>query len=496
MRRVPLALHAVSRIALLSALIPALAAAQGAPGLAAVYFNESEFAGASVAAPPSDVAFDFLEGSPDPAIEPNSFTARYTGYINPLYSEVYRLWTRSDDGVRLFVDGQLVIDNWTPHAPTVDEASVPLRANVPVPVMLEYFEQTGGALIELGWESLQQGEETIPADRMSSASPFPPGLPIVSITSPDTIATEGTPDTAVATVSRWGDLSQPLSVDLALGGTAEQGLDFTPFSTRVELRANQSSVRITVSRPDNPTYSGRRVVEVSVAASANYTVGAASVAAVTLIDDETPPRDPVYVVTGTVTTGPEIDGEIVVQALDASEAVAAQQVLLDDGTYALAGLEPGTYTARAFLDADGDRVLDVGELEGVGPSEQGRVSVTLPPDALEVHFALGNVPSADAAPLADAAVVTDSSPASDGSSLADAGPEGDGPVTTDAEPAVDMGRWVDDVGVGPADAGDPAPATQSAGGCAQVGAQKVSCWGLYGVTLVSLWLSRRRRSRA
>ena len=490
MRRVPLALSTVSRVALLSALIPALAAAQGAPGLSAAYFNEPEFMGLSVTAPPGDVAFDFLEGSPDPAIEPNSFTARYTGYINPLYTEVYRLWTRSDDGVRLFVDGQLVIDNWTPHAPTVDEASVPLRANVPVPVMLEYFENTGGALIELGWESLQQGEETIPADRMSSASPFPPGLPIVSVTSPDTIATEGTPDSALVTVSRWGDLSQPLSVELALGGTAEQGLDFTPFSTRIELRANQSSARITLSRPDNPSYRGRRVLEVSVAPSPSYTVGVASLAAVTLIDDETPPRDPVFVVTGTLTTGPEVDGEVVVQALDAGGMVAAQQVLLGEGTYALAGLEPGTYTARAFLDANGDRVLDAGELEGVGPGAQTRVSVTLPPDALEVHFALGAVPSADAEPAADA------EPVQDGPAAADVGPEADAAAVADAGPTGDAGSETDVGGTDAADADEPAAAAAAAGGCAQVGRQNVPSWGLYGVTLVSLWLSRRRRSRA
>lgn len=490
MRRVRPSLRTVAAVALLGALTPALAAAQGAPGLAAVYFNESEFAGASVASPPGDVAFDFLEGSPDPAIEPNSFTARYTGYINPLYSEVYRLWTRSDDGVRLFVDGQLVIDNWTNHAPTVDEASVALRANVPMPVMLEYFENSGGALIELGWESLQQGEETIPADRMSSASPFPPGLPIVSATSPDTTATEGTPDSALVTVSRWGDLSQPLSVELALGGTAEQGLDFTPFSTRIELRANQSSARITLSRPDNPSYRGRRVLEISVAPSPSYTVGVASLAAVTLIDDETPPRDPVFVVTGTLTTGPEVDGEIVVQALDAAGTVAAQQVLLGEGTYALAGLEPGTYTARAFLDANGDRVLDADELEGIGPGAQTRVSVTLPPDALEVHFALGPVPSADAEPAADA------EPVLDGSAAADVGPEADAAAMADAGPTVDAGAETDVGGTDAADADAPAPAAAAAGGCAQVGRQNVSSWGLYGVTLVSLWLSRRRRSRA
>ena len=49
-----------------------------------------------------------------------SFAARWTGRVDPPASGTYRLTTVSDDGVRLWLDGKLLIDNWADHAPTED----------------------------------------------------------------------------------------------------------------------------------------------------------------------------------------------------------------------------------------------------------------------------------------------------------------------------------------------------------------------------------------
>lgn len=57
--------------------------------------------------------------------------------------------TRSDDGVRVRVDGALLIDNWTHHAPTRDEAEFTLEASAAVQIEVEHFELDGFALLEL-----------------------------------------------------------------------------------------------------------------------------------------------------------------------------------------------------------------------------------------------------------------------------------------------------------------------------------------------------------
>ncbi len=57
--------------------------------------------------------------------------------------------TRSDDGVRVRVDGVLLIDNWTHHAPTRDEAKFELQEAAAVSIEVEHFELDGFAVLEL-----------------------------------------------------------------------------------------------------------------------------------------------------------------------------------------------------------------------------------------------------------------------------------------------------------------------------------------------------------
>ena len=60
----------------------------------------------------------------------------------------WELIATSDDGVRVFVDGEKVIDNWTWHHPTVDRASVSLDAG-PHHIRVEHFELDGWAELKL-----------------------------------------------------------------------------------------------------------------------------------------------------------------------------------------------------------------------------------------------------------------------------------------------------------------------------------------------------------
>lgn len=376
------------------ALLAGPARAQDAGGLTVTWYDEQEFTAPGPTRIEGPIAWDFGQGSPDPTIGPDSFSGRYTGFIVPRYDDVYTLFVRSDDGTRLFVDGDLVIDNWVGQAPTRTEATLPLAADVPVPVMLEYFEGGGGAVLEFGWVSAQQGEELVPADRMMPGSPFGAGPTTVSLTGTDVRAAEGSPDTAVLTLSRWGALDAPLTVNLRLGGTAEAGLDYVSAPTRVELRAGQSSARITVARPDDQSYRGRRTLTLEVEPDAAYAFGSVTRAEIELSDDETPPRDPVSVIAGTLVAGENAEGDYVVQALDAADAVVAQQVLLGEGAYALSGLEAGDYTVRAFVDADGDRLPGAEERAGLTVSGgEARVAVTLPPDMLALDFLMGDAPA-------------------------------------------------------------------------------------------------------
>ncbi|MGH9754036.1 MAG: PA14 domain-containing protein, partial [Blastocatellia bacterium] len=82
----------------------------------------------------------------------DNFSARWTRTVN-FGSGAYRFTVTADDGVRLYVDGQLKIDKWFPQAATTYTADVTLTAGAHE-VKLEYFETIGDAVARLSWVDL------------------------------------------------------------------------------------------------------------------------------------------------------------------------------------------------------------------------------------------------------------------------------------------------------------------------------------------------------
>lgn len=74
------------------------------------------------------------------------------GQIEVPESGDYILTARTDDGVRVWVDGQPIIDNWRDHAPTDSEAKISLPAGQRADIRIEYFQGGGGATAQLLWK--------------------------------------------------------------------------------------------------------------------------------------------------------------------------------------------------------------------------------------------------------------------------------------------------------------------------------------------------------
>src|SRR5262245_1634890 len=95
------------------------------------------------------------------------FSARWTGFLEPEFSEEYTFYTRSNDGVRLWIDDNPVIDNWTDHSETEDKGAIKLEAGRKHRIKLEYFYAGGSGVIRLFWSSASRKREIAPADRFS-----------------------------------------------------------------------------------------------------------------------------------------------------------------------------------------------------------------------------------------------------------------------------------------------------------------------------------------
>lgn len=136
------------------------------PGLYGEYFDALEFGSPRLTRIDETINFAWGGGSPHPSIGVDTFSVRWTGKVVPAYSETYTFSTLSDDGVRLYVGGQKLIDNWTDHGATENSGTITLQANRQYDLRLEFYENGGAALIRLSWSSPSQPTQIVPKERL------------------------------------------------------------------------------------------------------------------------------------------------------------------------------------------------------------------------------------------------------------------------------------------------------------------------------------------
>ena len=83
----------------------------------------------------------------------DNFSVRWEGQIKIDQNSTYTFYTISDDGVRLFIDDKIIINNWQAQPATENKGEITLQGNKTYPIVIEYFEESGGEAMILGWES-------------------------------------------------------------------------------------------------------------------------------------------------------------------------------------------------------------------------------------------------------------------------------------------------------------------------------------------------------
>ncbi len=140
---------------------------QGAPGLKAEYFDNPDLRGKPVFTRIEPVVnHRWGTRTPDPRLPLNHFSVRWTGKLIPPVSGRYRLRVERDDGIRLYLDGQLLLDRWTnAHGETPEEVTVQLEAGHAYDLRLDYFEGIGVALVRLKWDYVEPLGTLLPGVR-------------------------------------------------------------------------------------------------------------------------------------------------------------------------------------------------------------------------------------------------------------------------------------------------------------------------------------------
>lgn len=133
----------------------------GKPGLQAEYFAAQNLNGARTTRVDAQLNFDWKRGPAWEGGPVDNFSARWTGKLGPAPVEgEYVLETVSDDGIRVFIDGKPLIQQWRPMAAVANRATVRLTKGQVVDLKVEFFEAGNDALVRLGWLLPGQVRET------------------------------------------------------------------------------------------------------------------------------------------------------------------------------------------------------------------------------------------------------------------------------------------------------------------------------------------------
>ncbi len=114
------------------------------------YFNNQTLSGTPASSTnTTSINYNWGTGSPATGVSADHFSARYTGSFG-FDGSTYKFNATSDDGVRVYFDGQLIIDAWKDQGPTTYSVSkTPTSGNHTVTV--EYYENGYGATLSVNW---------------------------------------------------------------------------------------------------------------------------------------------------------------------------------------------------------------------------------------------------------------------------------------------------------------------------------------------------------
>ncbi len=164
-------------------------------GLRGEYYNNSTLSGEPVLVR-SDPGIDFTWGtaSPEPNIvNDDNFSMRWRGEVEIAFSEAYRFYVVTEDGVKLWVNDKLVIDRWDVFRLNEYRTNpIDLQAGQKYAIEMWSYNDDAGATAQLFWESEHQSKVIIPAAAFS---------PPVRAGSPN--PTNGAPDVSQTTILKW-----------------------------------------------------------------------------------------------------------------------------------------------------------------------------------------------------------------------------------------------------------------------------------------------------
>jgi hypothetical protein len=150
-------------------------------GITGTYYNNVDFTGTSITRLDPTINFNFDLGGPDGTIEADTFSARWLGFVQAQFTQAYTFHTVSDDGVRVWLNDQLIINSWIDQPPT-EHSSAPINlvAGEKYHLRVDFYEAFQGAVAQLLWSGAATTKEVISSTQLH-ADDLVPRKPVAPI---------------------------------------------------------------------------------------------------------------------------------------------------------------------------------------------------------------------------------------------------------------------------------------------------------------------------
>ncbi|MBQ8424338.1 MAG: glycoside hydrolase family 3 C-terminal domain-containing protein [Coprobacter sp.] len=120
-------------------------------GLKVEYFDNARLEGTPSVRTEEELFYDPANRPPDPFLPVAPMSARWTGTLLPTVTGEYTITLKTDDGCRLFINGEKLIDSWVERPATDDKVLVHLEAGKRYDIKVEYFDGGGNSFARMYW---------------------------------------------------------------------------------------------------------------------------------------------------------------------------------------------------------------------------------------------------------------------------------------------------------------------------------------------------------
>ena len=131
-------------------------------GLEGFYYNNMDFTGLVFSRTNEVINYNWGTGSPGPGVDPDTFSVRWLGQIRAPATGRYTFYTTTDDGARLIINGQKIIDKMVPQSATEWSGTIDLVGGQYYSIQMDYFDRAGGAQAKLQWSGPGITKQVVP----------------------------------------------------------------------------------------------------------------------------------------------------------------------------------------------------------------------------------------------------------------------------------------------------------------------------------------------